>query len=136
MKSRKDNVLMSILTGAGLYLLESARERLADQAADLRSRARSRYDDVREKAKDVYDTASDRVGRASDVLRGEDRSGLSSAAALLIGVGIGVGVGLLFAPASGEEVRSQLSDKVHEFGGKVKDRFSREGEAETGTYGV
>ena len=50
-------------------------------------------------------------------------------AAVLIGVGIGVGVGMLLAPASGEETRENLADRV-------RDRFSREKEPSTGTYGV
>jgi uncharacterized protein YjbJ (UPF0337 family) len=134
MKSRKENILLSILTGAGLYLLDSARERLGDQADDLRGKARDHYENVRGRAKDFYETASDRVGRASDVLRGEDNSGLSAAAALLIGVGVGVGVGLLFAPSSGEAMRENIADRVQEFGGKVKERFTKETEA-AGTYG-
>jgi gas vesicle protein len=60
---------------------------------------------------------------------------LGAAAALLIGVGIGVGVGMLLAPASGEETRGNLSNKVQEFGDRVREKFSSEREAGTGTYG-
>jgi hypothetical protein len=38
--------------------------------------------------------------------------------ALLIGVGIGVGVGLLSAPAHGEEMRSDIADRVSDFSEK------------------
>jgi hypothetical protein len=136
MKQRKENPWMNLLMGAGLYLLDTARDRWSDQAAELGSRARDSYDNVRDKAKDTYDTASDRVRRASDVLRGDDHSGIKTAAALLVGVAVGVGVGLLFAPASGEQVRENLVGKVQDFGGKVKSRFSKEDAAGTGTYGV
>lgn len=136
MKSRKENILMNVLLGTGLYLLDSVRDRVADGVGDLRDRAKDNYEDFRSKAKDGYETASDRVSRASDVLRGEDSSILGTTASLLIGIGIGVGLGMLLAPASGEETRGNIAEKVQDFGGKVRDRFSREQEAATGTYGA
>ena len=48
-----------------------------------------------------------------------------TAVSLLIGIGIGVGVGMLLAPASGEETRR-----------KIQNRFARETEPATGTYGM
>ena len=49
----------------------------------------------------------------------------------------GVGVGMLLAPASGEETRNNLSDKVHEFSDRMRDKFSgSESEPSTGTYGT
>ena len=126
MKFRKEKVLTNVMLGAGLYLLDSLRDRLTDGMGDLTDRARDR-------AQDLYETASDRVSRASDVLRGEDRGGLSTTAAFLIGAGVGVGLGMLLAPASGEEIRSNISEKV-------RDRFSRMNERmnqpSTGTYGT
>src|SRR5947208_2904850 len=70
MKLRKEKILTDVLLGAGLYLLDSMRDRLSDTVHEVRSRAR-----------DTYDTASDRVSRASDVLTGEDHSGIGAAAA-------------------------------------------------------
>lgn len=136
MKSHKENILMNVLLGTGLYLLDSVRDRLADGVEDFRSRSKDKYDDLRSKAKDTYDTASDRVSRASDVLRGEDSNLLGTTASLLIGIGIGVGVGMLLAPASGEETRGNIADKVQDFGGRMRERFSREAEAASGTYGA
>lgn len=117
MKLRKENILLNILLGTGLYLLDSMRDRLSDSVEDLTDRAR-----------DTYESASDRARRAKQVIRGEDHPALGTATALLIGVGIGVGVGMLLAPASGEETRSNLADKVRS--------FSRDKESATGTYGV
>ncbi len=125
MRMRKENILLNVALGAGLYALDSLRHRLANNVGDLNDRAREHYGDFRDKMSDAYETASDRVGRASDVLRGEDHSGLGTTASLLIGAGIGFGLGMLFAPASGEETRSNIADKVRS--------FSREGS--TGTYG-
>jgi hypothetical protein len=92
MRFRKREPLFSVLLGTGLYLLDSLRERLPDNIDDIKGRAR-----------ETYETASDRLGRATNVLRGKEESQIfGKVGALLIGVGIGVGVGLLVAPASGE----------------------------------
>jgi len=120
----RNKTLATVLLGAGAYLLESIRERMADNVQDWRERAR-----------DTYATASDRASRASAALRGEEESHiLGNAVALLAGVGIGVGIGILVAPASGEETRRNLSDTVREFGDKVRMR-AQEVEKATGTYG-
>lgn len=123
MRTRKEKVLWNVLLGTSVYLLDSLRGRFSDSV-----------DEVSERARDTYSEASRRVGRASEAIRGEDGHGLGTVAALLIGVGVGVGVGMLLAPASGEETRGTISNKVQEFGGRVRDKFS-EGQASTGTYG-
>jgi hypothetical protein len=115
MRLRKENILWNVLVGTGVYLLDSLRDRLSDGIGDLTDRAR-----------DTYDEASRRASRATDVIRGEDHRGLGTAAALVLGVGVGVGVGLLLAPASGEETRNTISNKVQEFSGRVRDRFNEE----------
>jgi hypothetical protein len=119
MRSRKDKVLMNILLGAGVYLLDSWRNRLGGSVDELRS-----------KAQETYETAADRVSRATDVIRGEDSHVLGTAAAALLGLGIGIGVGLLLAPASGEETRSTIASKARD----IRDRVSSHAAA-TGTYG-
>jgi hypothetical protein len=93
MRFRKREPLFTVLLDTGLHLLDSLRERLPDNV-----------DDIKDRVRDTYGTASDRVRRATDALRGEEDSQiLGKAVALLIGVGIGVGIGMLIAPASGEE---------------------------------
>lgn len=127
MKFRKENILLNVMLGAGVYLLDSLRGRLADNMEDFRGRARDSYGDFREKAGDTYETVSERMSRASDALRGEDSRVMSTTAAVLVGVGLGVGVGMLLAPRSGEETRNNIAEKM-------RDRFSRDKEA-TGTFG-
>jgi hypothetical protein len=124
MKMRKENILWNVLLGTGVYLLDSMRDRLSDVTDDFRGAAR-----------DTYGEASRRVSRATDAIRGEDHHGMSTAAALLIGIGVGVGVGMLLAPASGEETRSNLSNRVHEFSDRMRDKFSSGEQSSTGTYG-
>src|SRR5580692_7155133 len=120
----KKRAVLGVLLSTGLYLLDNLRERMPDN-----------IDDVKGKARETYETASDRLGRATDVLRGrEDSQMLGKVGALLIGVGIGVGVGLLIAPASGEKTRADIVDKVSAFGKKVSDR-KRKPQRATGTHG-
>jgi gas vesicle protein len=124
MGRHKEKLLWNVLLGSSVYLLDSLRERLSGN-----------MDDVKERARDTYETATDRVSRATDVIRGEDHPVMGTAAAILIGVGIGVGVGMLLAPASGEETRSNLAEKVQDFGSKIRSRASSEPTGATGTYG-
>lgn len=112
---RDKNSLLNLLVGAGLYLFDPVRDPLADL-----------IDVVSDKSKDVYEEASGRVRRASRAVTGEDRSGVGSVAALLAGVGVGVALGILFAPASGEQIRRNIADTAREFGGKIRSRVSGE----------
>jgi YtxH-like protein len=108
MRFRKREPLLSIL-------LDAVRERLPDN-----------MDDVKDRVRDTYGTASERVGRATSALRGEEDSHIwGTVGALLVGVGIGLGIGILIAPASGDETRADLTDKVSEFGDKVRERTEK-----------
>jgi YtxH-like protein len=126
MRLRKENILWNVLLGTGVYLIDSLRGRLADG-----------FDEISDRARDTYGEASRRVSRASDVIRGEDHRGMNTAVALLLGVGVGVGVGLLLAPASGEETRNNISNKVQEFGDRMRDKFNEERRGpESASYGT
>ena len=125
MRTRREKLLWNVLLGSGVYLLDSLRNRITDNAEDLGERIR-----------DSYGEASRRVGRASAAIRGENDHGLGKAGVLLIGVGVGVGIGMLLAPASGRETRSTISNKVQEFGGRMKDKMQNSESASTGTYGA
>jgi YtxH-like protein len=125
MRFRKREPLLDILLGTGLYLFDNLRERLPDNMDDIKGRAR-----------ESFETASDRLGRATNALRGnEDSQIFGRVGALLIGVGIGVGVGLLIAPAGGEEMRADIADKVSDFGEKVREQTGKKAQGATGTYG-
>ena len=125
MRFKKRKALFSVLLDTGINLLDSLRERLPDNA-----------DDIKDRVRDTYATATRRVSRATDAIRGEEDSQiLGKAVALLIGVGIGVGVGLLIAPASGEETRAEITDKVSDFSDKVREHTSEKPQSATGTHG-
>ena len=126
MRFKKRESLLSALFGTGLYLLENLRERLPDNMDDIKGRAR-----------ETYETASDRLGHAADALRGkEDSQIVGKVSALLIGVGIGLGVGLLIAPASGDQTRADIADKVSDFSERVRERTTgKKPRGATGTSG-
>lgn len=109
MKVRDRNNLLKALLGAGLYMLDPVRDRIA-----------GRIDDMSERAQDTYEEAADRLDRAGRAIRGEDSHVLGTLTALLVGVGIGVGVGMLIAPASGEETRNNIAGKVQDVTDRVR----------------
>ena len=124
MRFRKRVSLFRILLDTGLQLVDS-----------LRGRSLDNMDDFKGKVRDTYSTASDRVSRATDALRGEEESHVfGKALALAIGVGIGIGIGVLIAPASGEETRADIADRVSDFG-DVHAHSGTKPPSATGTHG-
>jgi ElaB/YqjD/DUF883 family membrane-anchored ribosome-binding protein len=116
------NKFLKLLLGTSLYLLEQS-----DNATkSARERAAHQIDDLRDVAQQKYETAASRVARASRAIRGKDSYILSNALRFAAGVGVGIGVGLILAPASGEDTRSAIAGRVHEFGDKVRTQFSSE----------
>ena len=76
------------------------------------------------------------MNRTTAALRGEeDSQRLGKDIALLIGVGIGVGIGVLIAPASGDETRDDIANKVSEFSDKLRERAGNPQDA-TRTRGI
>jgi hypothetical protein len=124
MRRDTKNQLLKVLLGTGLYLLDPVRERLTDK-----------FSGISEKAHDTYESAVDRVSDFSDSIgsRFERPSRLKW---MLIGAGVGVGVGMLLAPVSGREARDTLSDRVHDIGSRMRDRFQSEDLRPTGTQGI
>jgi ElaB/YqjD/DUF883 family membrane-anchored ribosome-binding protein len=113
--------ILKVALGTGLFLLDQPDE----AKKNVREKISDQVDDLRERAQDTYQVAVDRVGRAADVLRGEDdHRFLWNAVRLMAGIGIGIGVGLLMAPANGEETRNRLAEKAQEFGDNVRQRFA------------
>jgi len=124
MTFRRREPLLGVLLDTGLYLFDSLRERPSD-----------RVDDIKGSVRDTYDTASRRVSRVINALRGEENSQiLGKVGALLIGVGIGVGIGVLIAPASGEETRADITDKFSDLGDKVREHTGKKPPSATGTH--
>jgi ElaB/YqjD/DUF883 family membrane-anchored ribosome-binding protein len=125
------NDFLKLLLGTSLYFLEQsdrATKRIKEDAVE-------QFEDLRDAAQDTYHTAAKRVARASRAIRGDDTYVLRNALRFAAGVGVGIGVGLILAPASGEETRRVVADKVQDMGDKVRRQFSSERRAATGTNG-
>ena len=77
---------------------------------------------------------SERAGRAA-IRRQEDQT-IRNAISFAAGIGLGIGIGILLAPASGEETRSSVTEKVQDVGERVRRRVSPEvKKPATGTEG-
>jgi hypothetical protein len=124
MKRDRKHQLLKVLLGTGLYLLDPVRDRFVDQVSDIGDRARHTYDDAVDRVSDISDSIRGRFHRPSRLKW------------MLFGMSVGVGAGLLLAPCSGREARESLSDRVHHFGGRVRDRFQSESEQATGTKAI
>jgi gas vesicle protein len=87
--------------------------------------------DVRDRVSEGVDRAADRVSdrvsnlreQAEELYEGETHT-MRNLLTFAAGVGVGVGAGILLAPSSGQEIRNSISDKVHDIGDRVRDRFS------------
>jgi hypothetical protein len=62
MRFKKQEPLAGVLLATGLYLVNSLRDRLPDG------------DELRGRVRDTYGTASERLSRATDALRGKEDS--------------------------------------------------------------
>src|SRR5437667_10116398 len=114
-------MVVGVGLGAGAYLLYSMRHRLGD------------IEDLRDRARESYETASRRIGRASDALRGKDHAVVRTATASLMGVGVGVGIGMLLAQAIGHKTGDDIY--VRDGGEKGRDRSSRNLHGASDAYG-
>lgn len=102
------NKVLRTLLKAGLYFLDRS-----DRAtADLRDQARDRVDRITTRTREAIGMDPDHAVR--------------DAMSFVAGVGLGIGIGLLFAPASGQETRDLISEKMQEVGSKVRDSVSDE----------
>ncbi len=92
--------------------------------------------DVRDRVSDSVDHAADRVSdlrsQAEELYEGPNHT-LRNVLTFAAGVGVGAGAAILFAPASGEEIRNSIGEKVSDIGGRMVGRFSSESRHATGT---
>lgn len=127
------NKLLKSVLKTAVYLLDQTE----DTAYDVRDRVSKGYGRVSDRVSDLHDDLRDQAAdlgdRASRLYHGDEDHTLSNLLTFAAGVGVGIGAAILFAPASGEEIRSQIGEKVQSIGGKVRDRFSSEAKSKTGT---
>jgi hypothetical protein len=115
-----NNLIRSILKTAVYFLdqTNSFTSDVRDRVAGGVGRVSDRVSDLRDQAEDMYS--------------GDDHM-VRNVLTFVAGVGVGVGAALLFAPASGEEIRGQIGEKVQDIGDRVRERFSTR--QSTGTEG-
>jgi gas vesicle protein len=124
-RSMTMNKLLKSVLKTVVYLLEQTES----TAGDVRERVSEGFDRVTDRASDLRD-------QAQDFYSGEDHT-LRNILTFTAGVGVGIAAAMLFAPASGEEIRSQIGEKVQDIGDRVRERFSSEPRrSATGTEGV
>jgi gas vesicle protein len=121
------NKLLKSVLKTAVFLLEQTE----GTASNVRDRVSAGVDRVSERVSDLRD-------QAEDLYSGGQDHTLRNVLTFTAGVGVGVATAMLFAPASGEEIRSQIGEKVQDIGGRVRERFSAEqsGRPATGTEGV
>ncbi len=127
--------IRSILKTAVYFLdqTDSVASDLHDRVSDTVDRAHERVSRTMNRA---HDRAHDHVSSLRDQTEDlyEDHR-LRHAIAFVAGVSVGVGTALLFAPASGEETRNSIGEKVQDIGDRVRTRFSSTVNDITGTEG-
>jgi len=120
------NKLLKSVLKTVVYILEQTE----GSAGNVRDRVSKGVDQVSDQISDWRD-------QAEDIYSGGRNRTLRNFLTFAAGVGVGVATAMLFAPASGEEIRSQIGEKVQDIGGRVRDRFSEQsGRSATGTEGV
>lgn len=72
----------------------------------------------------VSSRVSEATRRGKKVIFPQEDHTLRNLISLAAGLGLGIGAGLLFAPASGQETRDFIGEKVNEVGNRVRERFS------------
>jgi hypothetical protein len=92
---------------------------------------------IMDQTAEKVDRASDRASEFADDARTaifpEEDHTLRNILVFAAGVGVGVGAGMLLAPASGEETRNSIGEKVQDIRDRVKSRMSSQNYAATGT---
>src|ERR1700681_5088414 len=92
---------------------------------------------IMDQTAEKVDRASDRASQFADDARTaifpEEDHTLRNVLVFVAGVGVGVGAGLLLAPASGEDIRHSIGEKVQEISDRVRGRVSKQNFGATGT---
>ncbi len=102
------NKLLRTALQTGLYFLEQSDKATAP---------------IRKQVKDQVEGLTDRTRQA--ILGPEDHT-VRNAVSLAAGIGLGMALGMLFAPASGAEIRRSIVEKAQDARAKVRGRFPAE----------
>jgi gas vesicle protein len=79
-------------------------------------------DEAADRVNRVSDRASDLADNARSVIYPNEGNTLRNVMSFAAGIGVGIAAGILLAPSSGEELRHNIGDKVHDISGKIRAR--------------
>jgi len=97
---------------------------------------------MRERVNEGVDRAGDRVSELRQEAKnpyGHEDHTVRNGVSLLAGIGVGISLAILFASASGEQVRSSITEKVEAVADRVREGVSSKrkvARVATGTEGV
>jgi hypothetical protein len=97
---------------------------------------------MRDRVNESVDRAGDRVSELRHQARnlyGHEDHTVRNVVSLVAGVGVGISLAILFAPASGEQVRSSITKKIQAVGDRVREGVSSKrnvARESTGTEGI
>jgi hypothetical protein len=80
-------------------------------------------DDIHDGVGRAGNRASEFRQQAMDLYGYEDHT-VRNVVSLVAGVGVGIGLAILFAPASGEQVRNSITERVQAVGDRVREGVS------------
>jgi hypothetical protein len=81
-------------------------------------------DDIHDGVGRAGDRASEFRQQAMDLYGYEEDHTVRNVVSLVAGVGVGIGLAILFAPASGEQVRNSITERVQAVGDRVREGVS------------
>jgi hypothetical protein len=97
-------------------------------AVDLLEQSERISGNMRDSIHDGVDRAGDRASefrqQAMDLYGYEEDHTVRNVVSLVAGVGVGIGLAILFAPASGEQVRNSITERVQAVGDRVREGVS------------
>jgi hypothetical protein len=102
-------LINDVLLSASLYVLESVRRHLAENIERVGLKTQDRSVDLCTRTSDVHSEASE---RDNTTILANNRHFLDTVGAAIMGVGVGIGIGVILAPASGEETRRNIEERV------------------------
>ncbi len=96
-------------------------------AVDLLEQSQRVSGRVRDGVNEGVDRAGDRLSelrhQAMDLYGHEDHT-VRNVVSFVAGVSVGIGLAILFAPASGQQVRNSITERVGAVGNRVRERVS------------
>lgn len=107
-------------------------DQLKDRVEQVADTISDRYDDLSDTVVNKYEATVDRLESAVDALQGKVHWS-SRVTGFLLGIGVGAGLGLLFAPASGSQLRESVRSKAGEVTSKIRESVMKM--PSTGTEG-